>query len=484
MTARILFNDVDIAPPWFDEAVRRVAGGLEQLGIGRGDVVCLMLHNRPEFLETMLATRLLGAYYCPINWHYKAEEAGWILRDSGANALVIEATLRAQIEAPIDIPVVSTDEWVKWRSAQPEWNGAARAAGTLMPYTSGTTGRAKGVRRIPQTPEQLALLQQDLGRVLGIQPGMHALHPAPLYHSAPSSYAVQAMLHGELLVLEERFDAERALALIERHRLTHAYLVPTMYVRLLRLPGEVKRRYDLSSMRFVASTGSPCPAEVKRAMIDWWGPVFNESYAASELGYVTSITSQEALRKPGAAGRPVGQARIRILDESGRELPPGQVGMIYARQPAYPDFTYNNNPEARRKIEREGLLSLGDMGYIDDDGYLYVCDRASDMVISGGVNIYPAEIEAALAMMPGVRDCAVFGIPDEEFGEALAAAVQTEPGVCLQPADIQRYLRGKIAGYKVPRLVSFHEELPREESGKIFKRRLRAPYWEKAGRRI
>jgi long-chain acyl-CoA synthetase len=257
-----------------------------------------------------------------------------------------------------------------------------------------------------------------------------------------------------------------------------------MYVRLLRLPEAVKRRYDLSSMRFVASTGSPCPAELKRAMIDWWGPVFNESYAASELGYVTSISSEEALRKPGAAGRPVGAARIRILDEGGRELPRGQVGLIYARQPAYPEFTYNNNPEAREKIELDGLLSLGDMGFVDEDGYLYVCDRASDMVISGGVNIYPAEIEAVLALMPGVRDCAVFGIPDEEFGEALAAAVQTEPGVALEAEMIRKYLSDRIANYKVPRLVSFHAELPREESGKIFKRRLRAPYWEKTGRRI
>ena len=484
MTARILFHELSIDPPRFDEAVRRVASGLEGLGIRSGDVVCLMLHNRPEFLETMLAARLLGAYYCPINWHYKSEEAGWILRDSGAKALVIEPALHAQLEVENSTPVLSTENWAQWRAAQPEWNGAPRAPGTLMPYTSGTTGRPKGVRRVPQTPEQLAALQQGMARVLGIAPGMRALHPAPLYHSAPSSYAVQGLLHGELLVLEARFDAERALALIERHRLTHAYLVPTMYVRLLRLPGEVKRRYDLSSMRFVASTGSPCPAEVKRAMIDWWGPVFNESYAASELGYVTSISSQEALRKPGSAGRPVGEARVRILDESGRELPRGEVGLIYARQPAYPEFTYNNNPQARRDIERDGLLSLGDMGFLDDEGYLYVCDRASDMVISGGVNIYPAEIEATLAMMPGVRDCAVFGIPDEEFGESLAAAVQPEPGFPLRLEDVRQYLQERMAGYKVPRVVTFHDALPREESGKIFKRRLRAPYWEKSGRKI
>jgi long-chain acyl-CoA synthetase len=484
MTARLVFNASEIEPAALEERVRRAAGALERLGVRQGDVVCILLHNGPAFLEAQLAARLLGAYWCPINWHYKADEAGWILRDSGAKVLVTDDALRAQAGAgiPPGLPVVN--DWKQFLDGQVPWKAEERRPGTLMPYTSGTTGRAKGVRRLPQTPEQLAQLQQGMRQVLGIEPGMRALHPAPLYHSAPSSYAVQAALHGELLVLEERFDAERALSLIERHRLTHAYLVPTMYVRLLRLSEAVKRRYDLSSMLFVASTGSPCPAEVKRAMIDWWGPVFNESYAASELGYVTSIGSEEALRKPGAAGRPVGAATLRILDESGRELPRGEVGLIYARQPAYPDFTYNNNPEARRTIERDGLLSLGDMGFIDDDGYLYVCDRASDMVISGGVNIYPAEIEAVLTLMPGVRDCAVFGIPDEEFGEALAAAVQTEAGSLLQSEDVRRYLQEKIANYKVPKVVTFHAELPREESGKIFKRRLRAPYWEKTGRRI
>jgi long-chain acyl-CoA synthetase len=279
-------------------------------------------------------------------------------------------------------------------------------------------------------------------------------------------------------------DAERTLALIQDHKLTHAYLVPTMYVRLRRLDPAIRRKYDVSSMRFVSSTGSPCPAEIKRAMIEWWGPVFNEAYAASELGYITSITSPEALRKPGSAGRALGQAKIRILDTDGRELPQGEVGLVYARQPAFPDFTYNNNEEARRNIDRDGLWSLGDVGYLDADGYLYVCDRASDMVISGGVNIYPAEIEAVLALMPGVRDCAVFGIPDDEFGEALCAAVQPDPGATLTAADVQGFLRSRISSYKVPRRVDFHPELPREDSGKIFKRRLRAPYWEQSGRKI
>ena len=484
MSATLRFRDREVAPQEFDDAVRRVAGGLERLGIGEGDVVCIMLHNVPAFLESMRAARMLGAFYCTINWHYRAEEAGWILRDSGAKALVIDPTLHAQIApgVPAGLPIVYTSEWERWRAAQPDWQGAERRPGTLMPYTSGTSGRAKGVRRLAPPPAhtQAALLQQ----VLGIEPAMRAILPAPLYHSAPASYGLQATSHGELLVLEDKFDAERTLALIERHRLTHAYLVPTMYVRLLRLPPALRNKYDLSSMRFVASTGSPCPAEVKRAMIEWWGPVFYESYAASELGYVTLISSQEALRKPGAAGRPAGAASLRILDADGLELPRGKVGLIYCRQPAFPDFTYNPHPQARTRLERDGLCTLGDMGFLDEDGYLYVCDRASDMVISGGVNIYPAEIEAALMLMPGVRDCAVFGIPDEEFGEALAAAVQAEPGIGLQAEAVRGYLAGRIAGYKVPKVIAFHDELPREDSGKIFKRRLRDPYWEKSGRRI
>jgi long-chain acyl-CoA synthetase len=484
MTAQLRFGEKTIAPADFERSVRQGASGLAALGVEPGDVVCIMLHNQPSFLEAVLAARLLGAYYCPINWHYRAEEAGWIVGDSGARVLVTDPKLRAQISAGLPSELTVIDDWVRWRAGFAEWTPGERPPGMLMPYTSGTTGRAKGVRRLPPTPEQMALMQQGFKEVLGIEPGIRALLPAPLYHSAPSGYSVQCMLKGELLVLEERFDAERTLALIERHRLTHAYLVPTMYVRLLRLPAEARKRYDVSSIRFVASTGSPCAAEVKRSMIEWWGPVFQESYAASELGYITSISSQEALRKPGSAGKPCGRAVIRILDGDGRDVPRGKVGLVYARQPAWPDFSYANNPQARQAIERDGLCSLGDMGFLDDEGYLYVCDRASDMVISGGVNIYPAEIEAALILMPGVRDCAVFGIPDEEFGEALAAAIQPEPGARLDEAGVREFLSGKIASYKVPRVVTFHDELPREESGKIFKRRLRAPYWEKAGRQI
>ena len=487
MTAALVFGAEQITGAELEQRAARAASGFESLGVREGDVVALLLRNSPAYVEAMLACRLLGAYHCPINWHFKADEAGFILRDSGARLLVTDSDLLAQIggAVPDGVRVVGVDErWPEWRDAQSPWRGAARTPRGNMPYTSGTTGRPKGVRRQPATEAQRALAVALYRTALGIEPGMRTLLSAPLYHSAPNLYAMQALVSGELLVLEPRFDAEATLALIERHRLTNVYLVPTMYVRLLRLPVEVRSRYDLSSLRFISSTGSPCAPEVKRAMIDWLGPIITETYASSETGHITFVDSREWLQRPGTVGRPLGESVVKILDENGRDLPPGEVGLIYCRQPAYPDFTYVNNTGARDALERGGLWSVGDMGYLDTDGYLYIADRKSDMVISGGVNIYPAEIEAALLGMPAVADCAVFGIPDAEFGEALAAAIELRPGARASEAEVQQFLRERIAGYKVPRVVTFHAALPREDSGKIFKRRLREPYWAGAGRRI
>jgi long-chain acyl-CoA synthetase len=257
-----------------------------------------------------------------------------------------------------------------------------------------------------------------------------------------------------------------------------------MYVRMLALPPEVRSKYDLGSMRFVSSTGSPCPPEVKRAMIEWWGPVINECYGSSELGYVTLLTAEQALRKPGSAGMTMPGVVLKILDEVGRELPRNTPGLIYIDQPATPDFSYVGNGEARARMETAGLKTLGDIGYLDDDGFLFIVDRQTDMVISGGVNIYPVEIEIALQGMPGVADCAVFGIPDAEFGEALAAAVQPAPGAALTAESVRAWLHERIAGYKVPKVVSLHEQLPREDTGKLFKRKLREPYWVGRTRRV
>jgi long-chain acyl-CoA synthetase len=293
----------------------------------------------------------------------------------------------------------------------------------------------------------------------------------------------QALQMAERLVLTARFDAEQVLALVEQHRIDVLYLVPIMYVRLLKLPPDVRARYDLSSIRFVASTGSPCAPEVKRAMLDWLGPVIHETYASSEAGMVTVATPADAAARPGTAGRPVDAAQLRILDVDGNACAPGEVGLVYVRQPAYPDFTYLNNDAARRAIDRDGLISLGDMGYVDADGYLFICDRASDMVISGGVNIYPAEIEHQLVRYPGVADCAVFGVPDDEYGERLHGVIEPMPDTRIDPAAVTEWLRARLSGFKVPRTIEI-ASLPRDETGKLAKRRLRDQHWAGRTRRV
>jgi long-chain acyl-CoA synthetase len=262
------------------------------------------------------------------------------------------------------------------------------------------------------------------------------------------------------------------------------HIVPTMFVRLLRLPDEVKKRYDLSSLRWVTHGAAPCAPEMKRRMIEWWGPVINEYYGATETGIVVWHDSEQALRKPGTVGQVVEGGLLRIVDEQGRDVTPGEVGEIYLRGPHLSEFTYNNDDAKRREVALGDLVTVGDVGYQDGDGYLYLCDRKRDMIISGGVNIYPAEIESVLIQMPGVRDCAVFGIPDEEFGEQICAHVEPLPEAGLDAAKIRAHLALHLARYKVPKVVEFSAALPREDSGKIFKRKLRAPYWEKAGRRI
>jgi long-chain acyl-CoA synthetase len=310
----------------------------------------------------------------------------------------------------------------------------------------------------------------------GVRPDSRCLISAPLYHTAPCSYVMHAALSGAWLRLESRFDAEATLAAIERFSISHLYLVPTMFVRLLRLPTDVRRRYNLSSIRFVISTGAACAPEVKREMIQWWGDVIYESYAASELGYVTVISSAEARHKPGSAGRPLDGVSIRILNEELRDVAPGTIGTIYVRQTLSPDFTYINRQSDRAALQHDDFVTIGDIGYLDRDGYLYVTDRRNDLVISGGVNIYPAEIEMHLIAMPGVADCAVFGVPDPEFGQSLVAVIQPIGDVVLDYASVREFLASRLAKLKIPAVIEFRNSLPREETGKIFKRRLREEY--------
>jgi long-chain acyl-CoA synthetase len=301
-----------------------------------------------------------------------------------------------------------------------------------------------------------------------------------MYHSAPNAYTNVAVLHGMHITLMTGFDPEEFLRIVERDRISVVQMVPTMFARLLALPEEVRSRYDLSSLRRVVHAAAPCPPDIKRAMIDWWGPIVAEYYGSTEVGPVTFATSEDALAHPGTVGRALPGATVKVLDPDGHELAAGESGEVFVRHAALTDFTYEGDQPGRRAVEREGLISCGDIGYLDAEGYLYLNDRASDMVISGGANIYPAEIEACLHSLAGVRDCAVFGIPDEDFGEALAAYVEVEDGASLSAEEVRAHVNERLAGYKTPRVVEFVESLPREDSGKIFKRRLRAPYW--AGR--
>ncbi|MNI46263.1 Bile acid-coenzyme A ligase [compost metagenome] len=357
-----------------------------------------------------------------------------------------------------------------------------------MAYTSGTTGRPKGVVRQPfpvdRLAEHLAAVESVVEQAYGLRPGCRALLPAPIYHSAPSVFAQVALRVCDTLVLTARFDPLEVLRLIEQHRIDTVYLVPIMYVRLLKLDARTRASFDLSSLRFVASTGAPCAPELKRAMIDWLGPVIHETYASSEAGMVTVIDSHEALAKPGSAGRPIGPAQVRVYGDDGRVCAPGEIGRIYVRQPAYADFTYRNHPEARQAVERDGLIGLGDLGYVDEDGYLFVCDRESDLVISGGVNIYPAEIEHHLTQYPGVADCAVFGVPDAEFGERLLGLIQPAADSDINLQDLMQWLSTRIARYKVPRELLLRPALPRDDNGKIAKRRLRAEFWAGQARKV
>jgi long-chain acyl-CoA synthetase len=487
---------------------QQAATGFEQIGVKEGDTVALLLRNDFAFFEVQQAAAAVGAYGVPLNWHGKSDEVLYVLQDARPKVLVAHADLlapiRSQVPAGIQVFVVPTPQEITSRYgisealAQPaagetvwgEWAGQfeplkappKRNRATMI-YTSGTTGRPKGVKREPATPEQTQAYVDLFASVYGLKPGVHALVTGPLYHASPNAYGRQALMTADVLVLQSKFDPEETLALIEKHRIDNAVMVPTMFVRMLKLPAEVRQRYDVSSLKWVTHTGAPCPREVKQELMQWWGPVVYETYGGTEVGTATIATPRDWLDHPGCVGVPTPGTTMAFYDEAGKRLPEGEIGEIYARVPAYADFTYLNHEEKRKSVERDGLVSLGDVGYMKN-GRLYLCDRRSDMVISGGTNIYPAEIEMVLTQCPGVKDCAVFGIPDEDFGESLAAAVELMPGASVSEPEIRKYLEERLAKYKVPKRIDFHASLPREDSGKIFKRRLREPYWREAGRRI
>jgi len=501
--AGVLRGDVFVSLDELMSRARHAATGLRSLGVEPGASVALLLRNDHEFFEAAFAASALGAATVPINWHGSAEEVAYVVDDSQAVVVVAHADLlhhvRHALPSSVTILGVTTPtsiaehfdideehatlpsdvtEWSTWRDGFEELRDAFIGDPLSMIYTSGTTGHPKGVRRLPGTNDgsQTVDYMSEVTKIFGVWPGMRTIIAGPMYHLAARAY-------GALLVLEDRFDPEEFLALIERHQITSMYMVPTMFVRLLRLPQEVRERYDISSLRHVSHTAAPCPPDVKRALIEWWGPIVHEFYGSTEVGFITGCTSEEWLAHPGTVGRPLPSSDVRVINEDG-PVPTGESGEIFVRAAANSDFTYFGKSEARAEVERDGLITCGDIGFLDADGFLYLCDRARDMIISGGVNIYPIEIEACLLKLAGVADCAVFGIPDDEYGESIAAAIKLDAGVTLSAEAIRDHVRAHLAGFKVPKVITFHESLPREDSGKMFKRKLRQPYWENAGRSI
>ena len=485
----------------------RAAQGFRALGIGEGDTVALLLRNDFAFFEASLGAAMAGAYPVPLNWHATADEAGYILRDCDAKALVAHRDLLPSVVCSIPegvaVLVVETSaeilaayrarpgaptpdgarEWDGWLASHPPIAEPVTAGRAAVIYTSGTTGRPKGVRRQPK-PDAGISDTTKVGYGLGANSGVTVLMNGPMYHSAPNGYGQVAFATGARIVLQPRFDAEEMLALLERHRISHMHIVPTMFVRLLQLPDAVKQRYDLSSLRFVVHGAAPCPPEVKRAMIDWWGPVIHEYYGSTETGLITGHGSREALRKPGTVGRPLPGVTLKVVDDAGAEVAAGVAGDVYIHAEGKTAFDYIGLAEKRAEIALGDFVTVGDIGWLDEEGYLFLCDRRRDMIISGGVNIYPAEIEAMLMGVDGVRDCAVFGIPDGEFGEAVCAHVVGRDGVTLAPDAIRAALGQTLSRYKVPKVIEIVGDLPREDSGKVFKRKLRERYWAEMERAI
>ena len=464
-----------------------VAGGLAALGVEAGDRVAVYLRNDVSFIEASIGIGLLGAIPVPVNWHWKGAELAYLLDDSGskvifANTGLVETAEAVAGERPLievagepDPPTGRHPVYEDWLAIQDGWSELPRQAPLSMVYTSGTTGRPKGIVRAATTPEQAQAIAGLVFQTFGLAPGMRTLVAAPMYHSAPNVHSLVSAAAGIDLTIMASFDAEELLRLIEEHHIDHFQAVPTMFVRLLQLPDDIRAKYDVSSLKSVVHAAAPCPVEVKQGIIDWFGPIVREYYGGTETGACVASESADWLARPGTVGRAIWDGDVRIYSDDGRLLPAGESGRIHMRPPsAWPDFTYQGNPEKRAAMERDGYLDIGDVGYLDHDGFLYLNDRSTDMVISGGVNIYPAEIEACLLTLDGVRDVAVFGIPDADFGESLAAHVEATD---LTEDDVRQHVRANLAGYKVPKVVVFDDDLPREDTGKLMKRKIRDRYW-------
>ncbi|MFA5565961.1 MAG: AMP-binding protein [Acidimicrobiia bacterium] len=479
--------------------VNRLSRALRERGVEDGDSMAVMMANRPEFFEAVQTAQRIGMRYTTINWHLTGEEAGYILNDCEAKVFVADARFagtaaEALTYAPNATMRISVGGEIEGFERLEEVIAGVEGSdienpspGVHMLYTSGTTGRPKGVsrERTPDVARDMALLflegtaQYKAGESVNLCTG-------PLYHAAPLYQNLNApMICGVPVVMMDGWDAEETLRLIDEHKITHTHMVPTMFHRLLSLPEEVRNKYDVSSLEYVNHGAAPCPVSVKQRLIEWIGPVVYEYYAATEGGG-TTVDSYEWLTKPGTVGKPPTDDHVVILDEAGNKVGVNETGTIYLKAPEVGRFEYYKDADKTARsysYGSGGYFTLGDVGYIDDDGYLFLTDRDSNLIISGGVNVYPAEAEAELIAHPAVGDVAVIGIPDDEWGELVIAIVEPQPGV--QPCDelaaeLIAFVRERLAHYKCPRRVEFRDELPRHDNGKLYKRLLRDEYRQAA----
>lgn len=477
-----------------DDHSIRLSRHLHDAGLRPGDVVALLSDNTPQTYEVYWAALRSGLYVTAVNHNLSPDEAAYIVNDCGASALVVSAAKAELLSAmagryDVGVRLVYGGELDGFSSYDEALAGASNQPLPEQPhgddflYSSGTTGRPKGVKvalpqiRVDEPGYQYVAI---FGQLYGFTPDSVYLSPAPVYHAAPLRFGGVVQALGGTLVMMRKFDAEGALRAIERYGVTHTQMVPTMFVRLLKLPEEVRAKYDTSSLRTVIHAAAPCPVEVKQRMIDWLGPIINEYYASTEANGATFIDSAQWLAHPGSVG-PALLGTLRICGEDGRELGPGEVGTVYFERDAVP-FSYHNDPEktaSTQHPEHPTWTTVGDLGYVDQDGFLYLTDRKAFMIISGGVNIYPQEVEDLFSLHPAVHDIAVIGVPDEEMGERVVGVVQPAEGAVPGPAlesELIGYARERIAHYKVPREMHFVDELPRTPTGKLVKGRLRAEF--------